>query len=173
MALNALQSIEICCGSVKVVDYTGLYDASNNEGGYGAPNPAFGDVTPYTVAFVPPGATDPVYTLNLYAAPPAPDYNQEYQWTIPKETLGYGAGVNIPSGAWKAIVTLGTDVKELDLFSLGDLETRVAACTCKDQGNAIMELTLIAIRRMFCCGDTGKASEMTEQLYKDTSCCCG
>ncbi len=173
MALKALQCIEIHCGKVRVIDYTGTYDAVTNDGGYGAPNPDFGVTTPYTVSFWPPGATEAAYTLDLYEAPPAPDYNGEYWWEVPKETLGYGDGKNLPSGAWKAVVTLGTEVKELELFSVSDLEKRVEACTCGAEEYAVMELTLIAIRRMFCCGDTAKATEMVDQMYKDTACCCG
>lgn len=178
MPFQATHCIEVSCGNFKFSDTTGVYDANNNLTGYGTPNPAFGDLTPYTAAFYKPNPTNesdpaPAYTLNLYANVPAIDDNQAYVYVIDKANLGYTEGQNIRSGLWLVKVTLGTEVIEYEYWSTGDVKSKVNKCVCGDRSKAVLELDLIAADRLHCCGKKDEAQEMIEQLYHDTACCCG
>lgn len=178
MPFKATHCIEVSCGNFKFSDTTGLYDEDTNPTGYGAPNPAFGDQTPYTAAFFPPvldgeARSTAAFTLDLYAPAPAPDDNDNYNYTVTPGQLGYTDGQQIRSGLWLVVVTLGTTVTEYEYFSTGDVGKKVNKCVCGDRTKAVLELDLMAAKRLYCCGKKDEAAEMIEQLYRDTACCCG
>lgn len=173
MPFKATHCIEVSCGNFKFSDTTGLYDEDTNPTGYGTPNPAFGDQTPYTATFYKPGEDGPAYTLDLYNQAPAPDDNDAYNYTVTPEQLGYTDGQQIRSGLWRVKVTLGTTVTEYEYFSTGEVGMKVNKCVCGDKSKAVLELDLMAAKRLYCCGKKDEAAEMIEQLYHDTACCCG
>lgn len=175
MALSAQQRVCVKCDDVEFTDVTGNYDAVTNPGGYGAPNPDFGDLTPYTAAFYAPGQNTPVYTLNLYEDPPAPDADGYYLYIIDKTLLGATEDTDITSGWWRVLVTLGSATKWIDFLAYNDIAKKVNACICSSNGAKIqLQLDLEAAKYMMCCYKQSLAQKLITQLYRDVAdCCCG
>ena len=172
MALEVQQSICILCGEFRIADITGTYDVTTNPGGYGTPNPDFGDTTPYTVDLYPPKATVPAYTLDLLSNPPDPDAKGHYNYVVTAADLGYKE--QVLSGAWKVVVTHGATVTKRWILATGEIEARVTKCICCDcASHTQLHLDLVAIERLFRCYKVEKAQAMMEQLYRDTDECCG
>jgi len=173
MALEARQQVCVKCGNVEFTDVTGDYDAVTNPGGYGSPNPDFGDFTPYTAEFFKPKEDTGVYTLNLYANPPGPDPEGHYLYIVNKSLLG-ATGDDIISGIWRVLVTLGTGTKYLTFFAYGDIAKKVNNCICNSDGEKIQLLKdLEAAKALYCCYKHDKAQKLIDKLYRDTAeCCC-
>lgn len=96
MSLSIKATSGESCDGLLFIDKTGVYDAVDNPGGWGVPNPSFGQVIPYTAAVTLPNGTTSVFTLNLLADPPDPvvvcscsgvDVST-YTWTITPADLG-------------------------------------------------------------------------------------
>jgi hypothetical protein len=168
MALETKQEFCVVCGNFRVTESTGTYDADTNATGYGTPNPDFGAVTPYTVAFYPPGATEPVYTLDLYVDTPAADADGHYVWNITPEAFGV---TTLKSGVWKLTVTYGTTVKNICVLVYDDLEARIKGCVCTDTCNVDLWAELQAAKLLFGKFKNDEAQKMIDRLYRDTECC--
>jgi hypothetical protein len=70
-------------------------------------------------------------------------------------------------------VTLGSTVYNYEYFATGDVASKMNRCVCGDRSKAVLELDLIAAKRLYCCGKKKEAAAMIEQLYHDTASCCG
>lgn len=106
MALELKHRICVSCDTIQFIDQTRPYSLPGNATGYGAPNPDFGELVPYTVAITIPGGTEPIYTLDLLADPPAPNADGDYVWEIGAGVLGLEY---ILSGNYTFYVVAGDD----------------------------------------------------------------
>lgn len=171
MALDPRQTVCVKCGDVEFTDVTGDYEATDNPGGYGDPNPNFGDYTPYTAAFTPPKATASVYTLDLYEDPPAPDADGHYLYTITHETLGYEEV--LISGIWTVQITLATTVKNVQFLVFDDIAAKVNACVCSGGvDNLYLNDLLRAAKELACCNKAVESQKLIDELYRLTRECC-
>lgn len=173
MALRPRHSVCVVCGTLVFKDVTGLYDATTNPGGYGDPNPAFGDTTPYTVSFTPPGAKDPALTIDLNAEPPDPDADGHRKWTVNPSDIGVDLNKSLKSGIWSVNVKFGGTDIPISVLAYNDIEKRVCKCICKDPGKVMLWAQLEAAKMLFGCMKAQEAQKMIDRLYKDTECCCG
>jgi hypothetical protein len=171
MALAANQSVCIRCGQVRLTDTTGLYNEETNPGGYGAPNPAFGEADPYTAEFIPPGATEPVFTLDLNLNPPPFDDNGHLVYVMEPDQFGYTD--NLKSGVWTLRVTMGTSVRTKKFLAVGEIEERIRKCICCGGVKHIdLDVKLRGAWRLFRCYKYDEAQDVIDQLYHDTASCC-
>lgn len=170
MALDQKLNVCVVCGNFRVTEATGTYNASTNPGGYGAPNQAFGDVTPYTVTFTAPKATSPTFVLDLYLNPPAPDADGHYTWSLLPEAFGMEV---LKSGVWKVDIQFGAVLKESHYFARNDIEARIQKCICKDRDNIQMWVDLQGAIWQYRCFDYDEVQKTIDRLYRDTECCCG
>lgn len=172
MALNAKHALRIVDSVFVLRDWTRPYEALNNPGGYGAPNPAFGDITPYTAVWTPPLSTTPAYTLDLYASPPAPNVDGDYRYLVPAASLSPDG--MIKSGVWKVLITLGNAQWERFHLATGDIKSRITKCVCGDpKGKIQLDLDLMSAQRSFRCYDNVRAQQIITDLYRRTAECCG
>lgn len=176
MAIVATQTVCIECNEVIVTETTGLYNATDNPGGYGTPNPDFGETTPYTIGFIPPKGTTVVYELDLNEDPPAPDADDNYVYpAITAADLGLAATAAITSGVWTLVVTFGTEVKNKKLFAWGDINARINHCVCCGgwEKYGKLRLKLKGAMDEAKCFQFAQAQSIIDQLYRDTENCCG
>lgn len=175
MALDPQQNICVLCGSFQLTEATGVYDQASNPGGYGGPNPAFGDTEPYTADFIPPNSTTSAYQLDLYSNPPVPDSEGHYVYPIPAEAMGYDSAEGVKSGVWYVDITLGTSTKRVAYLATGDIERRIRKCVCCSgkEKLSLWEDLLGAIRLHKDCLKYSEAQEMIDELYRKTADCCG
>lgn len=191
MALNLRQRLCGKCDRLEVWDRTGTYDATSNTGGYGGINPAFGDLTPYTVVIYMPGATTPTFTLDLMASPPSPDADGFYKWVISLDDLvaaGYPYDYII-SGWWKATFSAGDEdnvnggvpiVRAINVGFTGDIQTRQAEAWCADdccEDDCTCHIDrlkrIISIKNAFHCNKFTQAQKMVDKFYRDVKKPCG
>lgn len=178
MALEVKQSVCVLCGDFRITDTTGTYDPATNPTGYGNPNAAFGDTTPYTIELTPPAGsgavfakTNGVFTLDMLDNPPSPDADGFYEYTVTAEQLGYEKSP--ASGVWTLTVTLGTDTKKIQYLAYGDIKSRIRACVCCAGIKHIgMYTRLKGAIELFNCFKAQEAQEVIDQLYRDTAECC-
>lgn len=186
-------NLRLCatCDGLQVWDQTRPYDAIDNPGGYGDPNPDFGELTPYTVDIYAPGATTPTFTLDLLSSSPSPDSDGDYHWDISVEDLQGGNAYSydhVRSGWWKATFTAGDDgnvnggtpiVVRIDCFFTGHLETLIVNDTCAEQCGVCechtdRWLQLMGAQNLFKdCGNPTKAQEVVTSLYRQVAKACG
>jgi hypothetical protein len=161
MALEAKQSVCIVCGDFRFTDYTRPYDASDNTTGYGTPNSDFGDLTPYTAEFFPPNTETSVYTLDLYNPIAVPNADGDYVYDIDIEEMGF----DVPkSGIWTITVTLGDEVKNIQILADGDIKAKIIACYCSGGSKHTgLYLDLMAARLSVCCGKYEEAQCIIDQ----------
>lgn len=177
MALQAVQSICVTCGNLVFRDVTGPYDAQGNPGGYGGPNPEFGDSAPYTAAFFPPRSHKPALVLDLLDNTPEPDADGHYTWTLtptaftPVPLGGVVSEARLKSGVWTVAVQLGADVRKISVLVYDDIEQRVADCICKDVAHIDKWAELQGAKFLFGKFKNDAAQKMIDRLYKDTDCC--
>lgn len=174
MALENKQTICIQCGDVVITDTTGFYDEENNPGGYGDPNPDFGETTPYTAEIFAPKSETPAFTLDLNLNPPEPTDEGFFVYTVTKQQLGFENEEDIPSGVWVTKVTFGEQIKKYSTLAQGDISRRIANCICcEGEKNIKFDYDLKTAIRLFNCFKTDKAQDIIDRLYKDTAACCG
>lgn len=171
MALEPKQTVCPLCGNVRLTEDTGIYDQTTNPGGYGGPNAAFGDTTPYTAAFTPPGGTTPIFTLDLYDNPPVPDADGFYIYNIPPSSLG---GVDeIISGEWIIEITLGTTTTRKAMLATAEIERRIRTCVCCDSLKYLdLYYELMGAWRQHNCYKQEEAQAIITELYRRTAECC-
>lgn len=182
-------SISFCetCDGIVVTDTTGTYNAVSRPNGYGAPNPDFGSVTPFTVSFTPPGATAPIYTLDLLADPPAADSDGDREWLVSAGDMGL---TEITSGVWTMTWVAGDDDDVLGGVPQGDtvevmmyreimadvdeqVLTAMQGCDEDKREKAFMLKDLMCgAVHMAGCGDATKAQTMIEYIRGQLAQCC-
>lgn len=184
-------TIQACehCDEVVFQDVSGVYDATENPGGYGGgTNPDDpSDFTTYTLEVWKQGSdhnADPDYTLNLLnGGLPTPDANGNYSWTITLANLGV---THLQSGIWYFKVTvvwngaiITSDYTTLFVTHLsGLLDTEQAkvdpscACTegCMSTTDMLSHWT--ATQHIACCGYSQKADADTQWIYANYKSCC-
>ena len=117
MALVLSINVREYIDSINVQDATGIYDATNNPYGYGAPNGTIAGATSATLTFTMPDAT--VVVINAYPSLPINDKSY-YEVTLADLGVDF-----IESGYWTILYTVvisGT--------------TYTATCTCLFTKNA-------------------------------------
>lgn len=170
--LNVQRSVCVECGTFVLKDTTGYYNETDNPGGYGTPNPAFGDATPYTVSLYAPKANEPAYTLDLNLEPPEPDAEGHYTYVVTKDMLGF-VGKELPSGIWKVVFTMGIAKDEQVFFADGDIKAKISKCICcSGPKNSVLMLDLMAAKELCKCFKYDEAQKLIDQLYRDAKNCC-
>lgn len=149
-----------------LTEATGLYDDTDNTTGYGGPNPAFGDTTPYTATFYKPKSSTPEAVLDLLDNPPTPNVDAEYEYTIPIDG-------EVVSGVWTIEVLHGTESKRLAYLATGEIEKRIRKCVCcDDKKHGPLYDDLQGAIRSFKCFKNKEAQEVIDELYRKTAECC-
>jgi hypothetical protein len=187
MALQLKHRICVTCDAIQFIDWTRPYDAVDNSGGYGTPNPAFSDLTPYSVAVTLPNQTTPIFTLDLLADPPAANADGDYVWEIAAGDLGLTV---FTSGNYEFHIIAGDTgnvnggvpiVSTLYSYLTGDIRKRVWekivgewACATLARKRELMDLydRVKAARDASCCGYDQLAQTETDALYAEIRLCC-
>lgn len=173
MAVVARQRVCEECGNFTFTEATGLYNYNDNAGGYGAPNDDFGETEPYTAAFIPPGETAAVYTIDLLDDTPDPDTTTGYyEWEVTPADLGLTV---ITSGIWTVRITLGTNVTDIKVLARSDLRRKIQDCACGSSCEAkTAKKLLIDLEAAAVLGSQyqfAKAQKMIDELYEDVKNC--
>jgi len=173
MPLEPKQEFCIRCGDIHTKEVTGLYDPDDNPGGYGAPNPGFGDTTPYTVTFYAPGSSTPAFVLDLLDNPPTPDSDGHLSYVVTRQDLGFATKDDIPSGIWKVVVLHGTIETKYTILAYGEISSMVNKCICcGGVKHLALDYQLKAALRLYKCRKNKEAQRAIDKLYKDTAACC-
>lgn len=137
------------------IDNTGAYDASQNPGGYGAPNPTSDAVTKYVLNILQPNATIPyIYTFTVSAGTitaatqttPAGvvtnilssllftnfPFTATHPFKITNDMLGGSATDSIPDGVYNAAITV-SGTGPFTATNDADFLLQCVVCKCKDQ----------------------------------------
>lgn len=179
--------------NIIVTDLTGAYDAVNNPGGYGGPNPAVGDFVSFNVIVTP---TDPVtllptgfpFTINAWPSLPS---SSGGSFTITNVDLDLAPNENIIDGVYKFTVEADTDVAQYtyeryNVFSdivgccIKNLTLQAFGCDCngniKNLVKANMWLSLLKAEvndagfvtdsQVELCEQWEKAAEILRELQK-------
>jgi hypothetical protein len=100
-----IPTISVCldsaCDTITITETTGIYDASSNVGGYGAPNIATSDIDSAVLTIISP--SEQTYTINLFDNS-FPSSNTSYSYEIPMSELGNRT--SIEDGYWQITYTL-------------------------------------------------------------------
>ncbi len=171
---------------------TGAYDAANNPGGWGAPNPLTSDMETATLSILPPGATTAT-DLNLFPSS-YPTTSNIQEFIIKSQDLGLGTDVKLPDGLWEMTYTVTDTTPNPDLvytnnqtiFVSGQArccvygllaDTDISCCDCdgSDLARALEAFTYY--RAAIACAACGNTSKFTEALgivnnYCDSKCKC-
>lgn len=93
--------VENNCKTLVIRDITGEYDANDNPGGYGAPNPEIGDVTGSSLIITIPSSNTPITITNPVGLP---TLDSDFEYEVSESTLS-----PIPDGIYKIefIVSVG------------------------------------------------------------------
>jgi len=83
----------------KFTETTGAYDASDNPGGYGAPNDDTTDATSAELKVTPPGGSEVVLDLLVLSAL-YPTTDKTVEFSIKSQDLGLGQDAQFEDGAW-------------------------------------------------------------------------
>jgi hypothetical protein len=78
---------------------TGIYNASTNPGGYGAPNDNPADVTALELKITPPGGTEVVINM-LIPATGFPTENKSLEYIIKSQNIGLGTDIELSDGLY-------------------------------------------------------------------------
>jgi hypothetical protein len=93
-------SIQLClkstCDELTFKETTGVYNASTNTGGYGAPNTAIGDITTAVLTVTDPDGEE--YEINLFTED-FPSDDEDFEYTIDLGDLG--SRTSIEDGYWQ------------------------------------------------------------------------
>lgn len=181
--------LKICfretCDGIVLVDRTGLYNATTNPGGYGAPNvvsPSLFDT--YTLSIWGAGvdpSNPPLYTLNLLLNIPTPTLEGYYEWEILALDMGVTA---IQSGIWYAEVAafeggnlytadsspiFVKDVKKKIVDPLMEKADPGKVCkSCDGKYDVFSVYQLVACNGV-CSAE--KTKSLIDWLYSQKSCC--
>lgn len=195
MALQVRVTSGESCDGILVKDITSTYDAVSNPTGYGAPNPSFGQVIPYTAAVTLPNGTTSVFTLDLLADPPAPvvvcscsgvDVST-YTWTITPADLGlteitpgvytiqWSAGDqnNVIGGTPQTGVSYLLATRELQADIDNLILTAFQGCDEAEQDRALaLQGKLCAAMKAHGCARYAQAQAMIDSIVLELSQCC-
>ena len=187
MALTLRHRICVTCDAIQFIDHTRAYDAATNTTGYGTPNPAFGDLTPYTVAVTLPNGTSAIFTLDLLDAPPAANADGDYVWEIAAGDLGL---TEFTSGNYEFYIVAGDTgnvnggvpmISTLYSYLTGDIRKKVWEkiigawkCATTEEKRKLMDLydRVRAAKEAACCGYEDDAQVDTDALYLEIQSCC-
>lgn len=173
MPLHTTRTVCVDCGDFTLTDATGFYDETDNPGGYGTPNPDFGDTVPYTATFYAPNSSEPAYVLDLNNPIATPDEHGHYSYVVTRSMLGV-MDPDIPSGLWRIQVVFGTLTEELVVFAEDDIRSKITSCVCLGgASNASMVLDLIGAKELCKCFRYNEAQSLIDQLYKQSRTCAG
>lgn len=188
MALELQRSVSVNCSSklFTITDETGLYNASSNTGGYGAPNIAVADVqAAYVQVTLPDGSQ---YNFDVIATLPN---TSDTPYTILNTDLGLSATDQFPDGLWLinyTITGIGGVASSINgqvftytansyvLFDCNsqccaneNLANIQAGCGCKDTDKLLEPFILLeAAHAAVNCGKEEKATALIN--YLNTIC---
>lgn len=173
---------------------TGIYDASTNPGGWGAPNPVTTDVTATAyLSILPPGVTTPAIVDLFPSSFPTTDNTQTV--VMRSQDLGLGGTDDIlPDGIWEMSYIVIDTVANPDVTYTNDqtifvsgqarccvygllAATDISCCDCdgSDLARALEAFTFY--RAAIACAACGNADKFAEALaivnnYCDIKCKC-
>jgi len=179
MALELKLKVDSDKTSIFIFDASGIFDANDNPGGYGAPNPEIADFDTAIVEIFIPGATVGI-TIDVF--PTLPNIT-DTGFGILATDLGLDV---IMSGIYKIIYTVhdaNTDTNysvtcyvllTADIECILDLEvSKIEACNL-DEPNTIKVLNLnevlMVAKDAACCGNKDRAQELINFLYNQLRC---
>jgi hypothetical protein len=167
------------CTSIYFFDKTGIYNASTNPTGYGAPNPAIGDFASATLSVTIAGATTPI-VVNVFADLPSNNVDAAYELTAA------ACGLTVfPDGLTRVTYTIVTKIDvtytTTQLFLVDcDIECCIekkkleiakdpdsCGCGCGDKkilNMLYLEALLEAAQAATCCGDVKSVNDIVSIL---------
>ena len=181
MALEIRHNFEGDKTSVYIYDTTCAYDATNNDTGWGTPNPEVSDATEATAEITIPDVTTPV-TIDLFSTLPN---NDGTGLQITASQLGLE---EIPDGIWKVkysvtVTGFGTPF-ESECFFLLDCNVRcciskraekVSVDPCTNEFDCkTFELQALhcAMWKAFRCGNNDRTQEILDYITTECDCKC-
>lgn len=181
MSLDLKSRIASNQTEIILYDCTGVYDATDNVGGWGAPNKELADIDSSELRITIPGVTDQVI-VDVYPTMPNTDDNA---FIVSAETLGVDV---IKSGIYRTEYRVTDDDSgetfQSTLFSLltSDIEcsirnlvTSTDVCDLEsERSQEILNLDLFlnAAKQAACCGQSDKAQKIIDYLYNQIKCIC-
>lgn len=173
---------EHCKGSkLTVCDITRPYDATDNQGGYGAPNEADTPADFDSLSLSLSGPNGESVTVNLLPLVPTPDVNGVYSYELTAQALGLS---HFQSGQWGGTMTgvIGADTftASWDGMFTAHIEGLVNNEMLKldpvdplYQKKERLATALAGARRLVgACGNVKKAVRVIEWLYANYRNCC-
>ena len=134
---NLQLGIHLCqtsnCKTIKFSETTGVYNASSNPGGWGAPNPLIADVTSWVVAFTLPSGTTTTFDsaelgpLNPFINFPDDTGTEEVSLTM--ANFGGAATSAFQDGVYSITYTVNGDVNAgVDTYTAVTTQTFFLTC---------------------------------------------
>jgi hypothetical protein len=168
-----------------IYDTTGVYDATTNPTGWGAPNPVIGDVASDKISIQSVGSNT-IYEIEMYSTLPN---TNDTSFPITSSILGLGPDAEIPDGQYvftrKTTLTAGTVyTKAARVFLVGQLQCCADSmldmdkpgCSCESgklTPASILQYTIWTLKKAFKTQKFEKANEIyryAQDLCKEKNC---
>lgn len=167
-----------------IYDTTGVYDATTNPTGWGAPNPEIGDATSDIIAIQEVGSST-IYEIQMYSLLPN---ITSVGFAVDSSMIGQGVDSEIKDGQYiftrKTIVNGTTYVKTMRVFIVGQLKCCADSmldmdkpgCSCESgklTPASILQYALFTLKKAFKTQKFEKANEIyryAQDLCKEKNC---